>query len=263
MQNVFAALRAYRRFHRAEAIRGGIVDEHDRVGGVQEPVMARRVVALGVRSVEFQKLDLRGGLVLIDDADLESPRLEETAETHLRSDRIAVRIHVRHEDVQLGAREEARGTPRVLRARSRAGPVKRREANVLRSSFGEPEREFRADLAAQSRGDPDRNRAGRNLESPRERRPPPPRARPARPGSRKENRSHADHGLVVDRAAVDHGAVPDGDAMAHDRRAAVVHVNDGQVLDVRLVADRDRLEVPSQDAAEPHGGGRPQRHRDR
>ena len=54
----------------AQTVRGGVVHEYDRIGGVEEPVVPRRLVALREGAVELEELELLRGGVLVDDPHL-------------------------------------------------------------------------------------------------------------------------------------------------------------------------------------------------
>ena len=74
------------------------------------------------------------------------------------------------------------------------------------------------------------------------------------------HRAHADERFVADGAGVDDGGVADGDPVADDARKIVREVQHGVVLDIRVVADDDAVDVAAQHRAIPHAGMRAERH---
>ena len=93
----------------AEAIGGGVVEEHRRSASAKAPACDAGVVDLdgeGLRLQEAQRL--RRG-VLVDDAHLRPLRAQEAGQTDLRSDGIAVGVDVR------GEQEPATGVRRAHR----------------------------------------------------------------------------------------------------------------------------------------------------
>src|SRR5437870_6278145 len=76
-----------------------------------------------------------------------------------------------------------------------------------------------------------------------------------------DDAADADERVVADAASVQDYAVADGHPVAHhDREPARVHVDDGVVLDVRLPADADALDVPAQHRAVPDAAAGADRH---
>ena len=76
----------------------------------------------------------------------------------------------------------------------------------------------------------------------------------------KDDRTHANQYLVANRAGVNDGTMTNGNIMAHDTEAVVRQVQDGVVLDVRVVADDDAIEVTTEHGVAPDAGVMPERH---
>jgi len=74
------------------------------------------------------------------------------------------------------------------------------------------------------------------------------------------HRAHADERFVADGAGVDDRAVADGDPVADEARRIVREVQHGVVLDVRVVADDDAVDVAAQHRAIPNAGKISNRH---
>ena len=74
------------------------------------------------------------------------------------------------------------------------------------------------------------------------------------------HRAHADERFVADGAGVDDRAVADGDPVADEARKIVREMQHGVVLDVRVVADDDAVDVAAQHRAIPHARMRAERH---
>ena len=70
------------------------------------------------------------------------------------------------------------------------------------------------------------------------------------------HRAHAYQHFVADGAGVDNGAVANGDPVADEARKIVRKVQHGVVLDVRVVADDDAVDVAAQHRAIPNAGMR-------
>lgn len=68
----------------------------------------------------------------------------------------------------------------------------------------------------------------------------------------KNDRAHADEGLVVDGAGVDNGAVPDCHTLAENDRKIIGEVKDGVILNVRLRSHDNAVDIAAQDRAEPN-----------
>jgi hypothetical protein len=74
------------------------------------------------------------------------------------------------------------------------------------------------------------------------------------------HRAHADERFVADDARVDDRAVADGDPVADEARKLVREMQHGVVLDVRVMADDDAVDVAAQHRAIPHARMRAERH---
>jgi len=72
--------------------------------------------------------------------------------------------------------------------------------------------------------------------------------------------AHAHQHFVADFAGVDNRAVADGNPIADEARKIVGEVQHGVVLDVRMVADDDAVDVAAQHRAIPHTGMRAEGH---
>src|SRR5262249_27315466 len=70
---------------------------------------------------------------------------------------------------------------------------------------------------------------------------------------------HPDQAIVADLAAVEDHPVPDGHAVADARGAALVDVDERQVLEVRALADLDAIRVSAAHRVEPHARVGPDR----
>ena len=70
------------------------------------------------------------------------------------------------------------------------------------------------------------------------------------------HRAHADKTFITDFACVDDRAVANGDPVAKETRKIVREVQHGIVLDIRVVADDDAVDVAAKHRAIPHAGMR-------
>lgn len=70
-------------------------------------------------------------------------------------------------------------------------------------------------------------------------------------GAVEDGGAHADEAFVPDGAGVDDGGMADGDVAANDRAEVVGQVNHGVVLDVRVIADDDAVDVTPQHGSVP------------
>ena len=103
-------------------------------------------------------------------------------------------------------------------------------------------------------------RAGRDFRSLRHERLRADERLPADDRAVQNHRAHADERLVADGAGVDDRAVTDGDPVADEARKIVREMQHGVVLDVRVVADDDAVDVAAQYRAIPHARMRAERH---
>ena len=63
--------------------------------------------------------------------------------------------------------------------------------------------------------------------------------------------AHSDERIIIDDAAVDDTAMPDGHTVSYAHGIGEINVQTGVVLNIRVVADRDRLIAPN-GSIEPH-----------
>ena len=63
--------------------------------------------------------------------------------------------------------------------------------------------------------------------------------------------AHSDERIIIDDAAVDDTAMPDGHTVSYAHGIGEINVQAGVVLNIRVVADRDRLITPN-GSIEPH-----------
>src|SRR5687768_6968013 len=75
-----------------------------------------------------------------------------------------------------------------------------------------------------------------------------------------QNCAHPDQAIILDRGAVHDRAMCDPDAAPNRGRNAVIHVDDGAVLHVAVVANDDATGVAANDRGWPDGDARAERH---
>ena len=90
--------RAHHRLHAPQAIRGGVIDEHDLGGLPQQRVVRVRLVDLHLGLGESDEPQIVRKRILVDDADFRAAIQQKSRKGVLGSDCIAVGIDVRHDD---------------------------------------------------------------------------------------------------------------------------------------------------------------------
>jgi hypothetical protein len=119
---------------------------------------------------------------------------------------------------------------------------------------------FLRQLADDFRRRAEDERAGRDFRSLRHERPRADERLFADDRAIQNHRAHADENFVADGAGMDNRAVADGDPVAQDARKIVRKMQHGVVLDVRVMADNDAVDVAAQHGAIPHARMRAERH---